>query len=161
VIFPHDANAKKILSDKPKGVFISDGPGGALPPQETIDTIKALLGKVPILACGLGHVALGMALGCKPMFLKRGHHGANYPVKNTEDARVEVTEQRHTVALDRENVLGNPRAKLLFENINDSSVEGICVADGSAIGLQPTLAPAQPGQVNPHIKRFVDTLARG
>ena len=157
-VLPYNADAKTVLSSARQGVFVSDGPGGVLPPEETVATIKALVGRVPLLACGLGHVALGVALGCKAVFLKRGHHGANYPVRNVEHGRVEVTEQRHTVMLDRTSVTENPKVKLLCENINDSTAEGVRAADGAAIGLQSTLAPAQAGMVNPYIKQFVDSL---
>lgn len=157
-VLPHDAGAEAITAGKPAGVFVSDGPGGSVPPRETIETVKALLGKVPILACGLGHVALGMALGCEPTFLKRGHHGVNYPVRNTADGAAEVTAQRHTVVLERESVAGSPDAELLWENINDGTVEGIRSADGSAAGFQSILAAPQAGQVNAHMKQFVEGL---
>jgi len=157
-VLPYNADAEAVLAVGPKGVFISDGPSDVFPPAETVATIKALAGRVPMLACGLGHVALGVALGCKAAFLKRGHHGANYPVKNLNQGRVEVTEQRHSVVLERRSVTDNPKVQLLFENINDATVEGICTADGTSVGLQSTLAPAQAGMVNPQIKHFVDSL---
>lgn len=158
IILPYDASPDVVWAGSPMGVFISDGPCGVMPPEKTVETIRALLGKVPILACGLGHVALGVALDCKATFLKRGHHGANYPIRNVQDGRVEVTEQRHSVSLERYSVCQNPRVKLVWENINDGTVEGICAADVPAIGMQSTLAAAQAGLVNPYIKQFVDNL---
>jgi len=157
-VFPHDAPARALLGCKPAGVFISDGPGGVLPPQQSVKAVKALVGKVPVLGCGLGHVALGMALGAEPMFLKRGHHGANYPVRNIADGAVEVTQQRHTVVLERKSVEDSPELELLWENINDATVEGIRAADGSAVGLQSILAAPQPGMVNAHVREFVESL---
>lgn len=158
VVVPYNADAAKVLATGAKGVLISDGPGGGLPAEETVETVRSLAGRIPLLGCGLGHVALGVALGCKADFLKRGHHGANCPVKNLADGRVEVSEQRHTVVLDRASVTENPKVKLLLENINDDTVEGISSADGSAVGFQFTLAPSCPGAVNPYIKQFVDGL---
>jgi len=125
VLVPHDASPDAVMATKPTGLFISDGPGADAPPQASVKTIKALLGRLPMLGCGLGHVALGMALGCKPAFLKRGHHGANYPVRNLSTGKVEVTQQRHTVMLDRGSVEASREAELLWENMNDSSVEGL------------------------------------
>jgi len=158
VVLAHDAAPKDVLATKAAGVFISDGPGASPPPKETVQTVKALLGKVPMLACGLGHVALGMALGCKAASLKRGHHGANYPVKNLSDGTVEVTQQRHTVLLDRDSVEAAADAELLYENMNDSSVEGVRSRDGSAAGLQSILAAPRPGAVNAHIQSFLGSL---
>lgn len=157
-VFSHESSVAQILDSDPAGVFVSDGPGGVVPPQETTETIAALVGQVPVFACGLGNVALGMALDCSPTFLKRGHHGANCPVRNTADGKVEVTQQRHTVTLDRASVTDSPRAELLWENMNDLSVEGIRSADGSAAGVQSILAPPGPGLVNEHIRRFVEEL---
>jgi len=158
-LFPHDVDGRTILKSKPAAVFISDGPSNVLPPERTVETIKGLLGEVPILACGLGHVALGVALGGHAIFLKRGHHGANYPVKNLETARVEVTEQRHSVCLDRESIVADGRVKLLWENLNDSTVEGILAADAPAIGLQVTLASPDGTRPNPHIQEFIESLS--
>ncbi len=161
VLHLHDADADAVLAGRPAGVFVSDGPTGGLPPERAVRTIRALLGKMPVMACGLGHVALGMALGCEATFLKRGHHGANYPVRNALDGRVEVTQQRHTVVLERESVVGNAEVELLLENINDGTVEGIRTPDGSAVGLQPILAAPQAGLVNAHVARFMTGLRRG
>jgi carbamoyl-phosphate synthase small subunit len=161
VVFPHDASEETVLACRPAGVFISDGPGGVLPPAEVARTVAALLGKAPLLGCGLGHVALGLAAGCRATFLKRGHHGANYPVRNLVDGTVEVTEQRHTVMLDRDSVQASRAVSLLAENINDGSVEGIRSPDARSAGLQFTLAAHAPGTVNVHIRRFVDALAKG
>ncbi len=159
VLHPYDADADSVLAGGPAGVFVSDGPAGGLPSEHVVQTIRALLGKVPVMGCGLGHVALGMALGCDVTFLKRGHHGANYPVRNLMDGRVEVTQQRHTVVLERESVQGSPEVELLWENINDGTVEGIRRPDGSAVGLQAILAAPQVGLVNAQIRQFIDALA--
>ena len=156
MIFPWDADADAILGREPAGLFVSDGPGGTLPPNKTVETLKAVVGKAPILACGLGHVALGVALGCAAEFLKRGHHGANYPVRNVLNGQVEVTQQRHTVTLRRESVAADPKVELLYENMNDGTVEGIRTPEGRAVGLQAVLAAPEPAAANRHILEFVE-----
>ena len=159
VLLPHDADATAVEAESAAGVVVSDGPGGGLPAEETVQAVASLMGKVPVLAWGLGHVALGMALGFEPTFLKRGHHGVNYPVRCLADGKAEVTGQRHTVMLARESVEGSDRAELLWENINDGTVEGIRSADGTATGLQFMPAAAQPGQVSAHVRRFVEQIS--
>ncbi len=72
------------------------------------------------------------------------------------DGSVEVTQQRHTVALDRDSVESSADLELVWENMNDGTVEGIRSADGSAVGLQAVLAAPHPGAVNTHIKQFVE-----
>jgi len=157
VLVPCGADARGVLAGKPVGVIISDGPDGVPPPKETVKTVKALLGKVPLLGCGLGHTVLGEALGCKSSFLKRGHHGVNYPVRNLVDGSLEVTVQRHSVLLDRDSVEKNPDVEVLWENLNDHTVEGIRSADGSAFGLQIVPASPTPGVVNAHLQKFVNS----
>jgi len=160
-VLPYDAGADAILASEPAGLFVSDGPGGAMPPQQAVEALKALVGKLPILACGLGCVALGLALGCEAEFLKRGHHGANYSVRNVLDGRVMVTSQRHSVALRRESVIAAPEVELLWENMNDGTAEGIRTPDGSAVGLQAILAGPNPTAVNKDILDFVEGLGAG
>jgi len=158
MLLPHDASAEAVVGCRPAGVFISDGSAAAAPPKASVETVKALLGQVPLLGCGLGHVALGVALGCEIAFLKRGHHGANYPVRNLSDGAVEVTAQRHTVLVDRDSAAASSEVEVTWENINDSTVEGIGAADGSALGFQHLLAAPEPGAVNGHIRHFVERL---
>jgi len=161
VVLRYDAGARDILAGEPAWVFVSDGPGAGLPPAAAVETLRALLGKVPILGCGLGHVALGLALGCEAEFLRNGHHGANYPVRNLLDGKAEVTHQRHTVALKRQSVLDNPEVELLWENMTDQTVEGIRARDGSAVGLQAVLAEPTVGAVNGHILEFARAAQAG
>lgn len=158
VLLPHDADAAAVGAEGAAGVIVSDGPGGGLPAEETVRAVASLLGRVPVLAWGLGHVALGMALGCEPTFLKRGHHGVNYPVRCLAGGNPEVTGQRHTVTLERESVCAGERVELLWENINDGTVEGIRSADGTATGLQFMPAAAQPGEVSAHVRRFIEEI---
>ncbi|MFO7955496.1 MAG: hypothetical protein R6X33_00140 [Candidatus Brocadiia bacterium] len=157
---PYDASADDVLAGDPAGVVVSDGPGTALPPAETVETLEGLLGQVPILALGLGHVALGLALGCEASFLRRGHHGANCPARNVRSGEAAVTLQRHSVVLDHDSVAEAADAELVWEHMNDGTVEGIASADGTAEGLQFIPAPAQPGLVNDHIQRFIDKITK-
>ncbi|MFP4028017.1 MAG: carbamoyl phosphate synthase small subunit [Candidatus Brocadiia bacterium] len=156
---PWDSAPDDILESEPDGVLVSDGPGGSLPADQTIETLRELRGRVPLYGWGLGHVALGMALGCEPTFLKRGHHGANYPIRNVVDGSLEIAVQRHTVLLDRESVESCENAEVLWENLNDETVEGIRSADGSIVGMQVLPVPPHPDGVNPHMQSFVDRLA--
>ena len=161
VVFPHDAQPEAIMRCGPDGLFVTDGPGGVKPPAAVVETIKSLLGRLPMLACGLGHGALGVALGCEVSFLKRGHHGANYAVRNLQDGTMDVSHQRHSVLVDRDSAEQCGAALVTWENVNDGTVEGIGSSDGSAAGIQFMLPAPQAGAVNEHIKGFVDRLSRG
>jgi len=158
VVFAHDATAETILSAGPAGLFVSDGPGMCFPPARAVETVKALLGEMPVLACGLGHLTLGAAMGCEIAAMRRGHHGVNYPVRDVMDDTAEVTQQRHSVVLDRRSVESNARVQLTAENMTDQTVEGIRSRDGSAVGIQSMLNRPLPGRINEHMRRFVQGL---
>ena len=158
-VHAQDASAKEILADRPAGLYVSDGPGYCEPPAAAVKALKDIVGRLPILACGLGQVALGMALGCRPTLLKRGHHGANHPVRDLATGAVQVTQQRHTLMLDRSSVDRCADAQVLCENLHDKTVEGIRSADGSVTGYQYILAAPEPDALNASILAFQSRLA--
>lgn len=157
-VLPADATADDVLAAEPDGLFVSDGPGMTAPPQKAVQTVSELVGRLPVLAAGLGHVALGAALGCRLAFLKRGHHGVNCPVRNVQTGEVAVTSQRHSSVLDRGSVEDSPDVELTHEHINDRTVEGIATADETAVGLQFMPVPSEPGTVSAPIADFLANL---
>ena len=97
------SNTKQILDKKPKGIFLSNGPGD---PDATIKkilpTIKELINlKIPIFGICLGHQIISLALGAKTQKMFQGHRGANQPVKNLITNTVEITSQNHGFEVDR------------------------------------------------------------
>ena len=90
-------SAEKILSLKPNGVFLSNGPGDpAATGKYAIGIIRTLIKKkLPIFGICLGHQILALALGGKTKKMKLGHRGANHPVKNLLHDKVEITSQNH------------------------------------------------------------------
>lgn len=157
-ILQSDATPDAVWEQNPEALIVTDGPAFSHPPHEIVETLKSLTGRLPILACGLGSAALGMAMGCKVEYFQRGHHGANYPVRNTEDNSIENTQQRHSVVLNRQSVEENESVHLAFVNVNDGSVEGIRTSDGSALGYQPLLSSHGKEGINHHILDFFGTL---
>jgi carbamoyl-phosphate synthase small subunit len=123
-VFPAKATPKEIMSIKPDGIFLSNGPGDPAVVTYVIDTVKELLGKVPIFGICLGHQILGLALGAKTYKLKFGHHGANHPVKDLPGNHIGVTSQNHGFCVDVKSL--NPHeVEVIHVNLNDQSVEGI------------------------------------
>ena len=101
-VLPATAKAEDVLSRKPDGVFLSNGPGD---PAETgkyaVPEIKKLVasGK-PLFGICLGHQMLGIALGGKTKKMHQGHHGANHPVKDFTTNKVEIVSMNHGFAVD-------------------------------------------------------------
>ena len=104
-IVPADTSAEAILSLKPDGIFLSNGPGdpAATGAAYAIATIQKLIAAdKPIFGICLGHQLLALALGATTQKMHQGHHGANHPVKNLLTGAVEITSMNHgwTVARD-------------------------------------------------------------
>lgn len=132
-VVPAGATAEDILAGKPDGVVLSDGPGDPAANPAMVEELKKLLGKVPVMAVGLGHQMLCLAAGGKTEKLKAGHHGANQPAKDLSGGRTYVTSQNHCY------VVTDPGCGTVrFANVNDGTIEGVDYADKKAFGLQFT-----------------------
>lgn len=120
-VFPANSKPEDILSENPELVFISNGPGDPEDAPGTVDTVKALIGKVPVYGICMGHQIIGLALGCKTKKLKFGHHGGNHPVKDHKTGRVFITSQNHNY------IVSDLPADVeeTFTNVNDNTCEGI------------------------------------
>ncbi len=142
-VVPATATADEILACKPDGVFISNGPGDPAVVTYTIDTLKKLVGRLPIFGICLGHQLLTWALGGKTYKLKFGHRGCNQPVRNQETGKVEITSQNHGFAAD-EASLAKSGAVITHINLNDNTVEGF-THPGSALFSVQYHPEASPG----------------
>jgi len=134
-VVPAKTTAKEVLAQKPDGVFLSNGPGDPDPVTYAVDTVKSLLGKVPIFGICLGHQILALALGARTYKLKFGHRGANHPVKNLQTGKIEITSQNHGFCVDMDS-LKNKDIELTHLNLNDNTVEGIRCEKLAAFSVQ-------------------------
>lgn len=106
------------------GLFISNGPGDPMNCQNTIKNLTtALQHKKPIYGICLGNQLLALAAGASTFKLKYGHRSHNQPVIRTGTNNCFVTSQNHGYAING-NSLPNDW-EVLFENLNDGTVEGI------------------------------------
>lgn len=122
-VVPGTATAAEVLAHKPDGVFLSNGPGDPRPLSYAINTIRDLLGRVPMFGICLGHQLMGLACGAEIYKLKFGHRGANQPVLNNDNGRVEITSQNHGFAIDAGSL---PKSlEVTHVNLNDQTVEGL------------------------------------
>ncbi len=133
---PWNTPIEKILSYKPKGVVISNGPGD---PQKCIDTIataKSLIEKnIPTLGICLGAQIIGLAGNATTYKLKYGHRGQNKPCLNLDNNQVYVTSQNHGYCIDPES-LKDSQFDLWFKNTDDKTVEGIKHKKQKCIAVQ-------------------------
>jgi len=132
-IVPASTSAEAILKLKTDGLLLAGGPGDPHVAAEVVDTVKALLGKTPILGIGLGHQILALALGCTVKRMKVGHHGVNYSVKRTADGKGEISVQHHSFVVDQDVPAG---VEVTYVNVNDGTVEGIRSTEHPASSVQ-------------------------
>ena len=150
-VLPAEATAAGILARKPDGVFLSNGPGDPEGVPYAIETVRGLLGKVPMFGICLGHQIMGLALGGRTFKLKFGHHGCNQPVSDLVTGRVEITSQNHNFAVDADSLGG--QARITHVNLNDGTVEGLAVPSLRCFSVQYH-PEASPG---PHDSRYLFT----
>lgn len=157
-VVPAWATAEEILSRKPDGVFLTNGPGDPAAVKGADKTVAQLLGKVPVFGICLGHQILALALGGKTWKMKFGHRGANQPVKDLVTGKVEITAQNHGFAVDAKSLEG--RAEVTHLNLNDSTVEGLVVPGARAFSVQyhPEASPG-PHDARHLFQRFADVMA--
>lgn len=121
VIIPSDASRADIMDLIPDGLFLSNGPGDPGSEVLAIETIRSLLGKLPIFGVCLGHQILAQALSASTYKLKFGHRGSNQSVKDPH-GKILTTAQNHGFAVQG---IGRDLNAFIDINISDQTNEGI------------------------------------
>jgi carbamoyl-phosphate synthase small subunit len=159
-VVPAQTSADEVLSLKPDGVFLSNGPGDPEPCDYAIAAIKQFLeAGVPLFGICLGHQLLGLATGARTVKMKFGHHGANHPVIELDSGRVFISSQNHGFAVDEATLPSNVRAT--HRSLFDGSLQGIACTDRPAFGFQghPEASPG-PRDLAPLFSQFVESMLR-
>ncbi len=151
-VFPATAGADELA--RFDGVVLSNGPGDPEPLAEQIETVKALLGRVPVFGICLGHQLLALATGHETFKLPFGHRGANHPVLEKATGRVLVTAQNHGFAV-------RPAAgrEATYVSLYDGTVEGLDYPELAARSVQfhPEAGPG-PHDAWPLLETWVEEV---
>lgn len=123
-VVPAFTKSKEILDAKPEGVFLANGPGDPAAVTYLVQTVRELIGKVPLFGICLGHQMLGLALGGTTSKLKFGHRGGNHPVMDMKTQKIEITSQNHGFVVDMDS-LPKDEVELTHINLNDKTLEGL------------------------------------
>ena len=133
-VLPGRATAEEVLAHHPDGVFLSNGPGDPEVLGYCVDTVRGLVGRVPMFGICLGHQLLALACGAKTFKLKFGHRGANQPVIDLETGKVEITSQNHGFAVDEATLPAE--LAVTHRNLNDGTIEGLRHRSAAAASVQ-------------------------
>ena len=136
LVVPGDWNADAILETGSRAVLVSNGPGDPAVLAGPIETVRELLGQVPLFGICLGHQVIGLALGLETFKLPFGHRGANHPVRDLRSGRVLVTVQNHGFA-----VADSRDVEVTHVSLNDGTVEGLAGDGFATVQFHPEAAP--------------------
>ena len=132
-VVPADTSAEEILAAEPDGVMLSNGPGDPAENTAQIETLRSLLGKVPMFGICLGHQLLALAAGSATEKLKYGHRGVNQPVREVGGSRTYITSQNHGYAVVNSSI---KQGSVSYVNANDGTCEGIDYPELRAFSVQ-------------------------
>lgn len=135
IILPYNTTKEEILKYKPDGLFISSGPGNPTNLEGTINLVKELVGTIPMFGVGLGNLVIAKAYGVNTIRMNGGHHGCNYPVKNINTGKIEITTQNHLYSIDKD-CLNNSLLKASHVNVIDNEIEGLVDNENNIMGIQ-------------------------
>ena len=150
-VVPGNWDADAVLETDPSAVLVANGPGDPAVLTGQIETIRSLLGRVPLFGICLGHQLLGLALGLDTFKLPFGHRGANHPVRERDTGRVLVTAQNHGFA-----VAHGDGVEVSHVSLNDGTVEGLTGEDFATVQFHPEAAPG-PLDALPFFDRIAET----
>ena len=138
-ILNSSSSIDEIMKNNPKGIFLSNGPGDPYATTKVIrSTIMSIIDlQIPIFGICLGHQILSIALNAKTKKMFQGHRGANHPVKNLNNNKVEITSQNHGFEVDRNS---------FSEDIIETHIS---LFDGSNEGIKHKSLPIFSVQYHP------------
>lgn len=159
-LLPYNTDAEKILGLNFDGLIISSGPEEDSVIPEIVETVKKLIGKIPLLGISTGHLIICLALGGKIKQMKIGHRGMNYPVKPPSSYKGDITVQNHSLVVDDDSINNIKDIKITLYNVNDKTIEEIESEELKFISTQ--YYPVSPGfdEVNEVFKRFLNITNR-
>lgn len=157
IVFPYNVTKEEILKYKPDGLFISNGPGNPQYLDEVVENIKSFVGVLPVFGINLGYELIGRAYGIESYKLNTGHHGLNYPVKNLQTNKIEITAQNYLYSLNQEELL-NSDLEITHQNVIDKEVVGFMNKENNVFAVLFDSVPQIDQDSENVFKTFIDLI---
>ncbi len=136
-VFPLATPAEEVLSWKPDGIMLSNGPGDPAAMPEAVTEIQKLQdSETPVFGICLGHQLLALANGLSTYKMHNGHRGINHPIKNLETGSCEITSQNHGFVVNLEEAEGRDDLEVTHIHLNDNTLAGIRIKAKPAFSVQ-------------------------
>ena len=158
-VIPADYPSTELITKKPDGIFLSNGPGDPSACNYAIDNIRELIShRIPIFGICLGFQLLCLASEAKTYKMKFGHHGANHPVVDVDTRKVSITSQNHGFAVDATSL--NKNHKITHKSLFDDSLQGVELVESPAYGFQghPEASPG-PQDIYYLFEKFINYMS--
>lgn len=134
IIFPARTSELIIQAHQLQALVLSNGPGNPEDVQVAPQTIKSLIGKLPIMAICMGHQLLARALGGQTYKLKFGHRGSNHPIKDEVLKCIYMASHNHGYAVEAKSL--PLTVKVSMHNLNDQTVAGFMSISDKLLSVQ-------------------------
>jgi carbamoyl-phosphate synthase small subunit len=172
-LHPCATSAEELLEEDPDAIFLANGPGDPAALGYVVETVRALVGRMPVWGICLGHQLLCRAVGLETFKLPFGHRGTNHPVKDLQTGHVEITSQNHGFAavgpggartIDADEPVRWSTdfggAVLSHVNLYDRTVEGLELLDvpGGTVQYHPEAGPGPHDSLH-LFDRFLQRIA--
>ncbi|MGF1568460.1 MAG: glutamine-hydrolyzing carbamoyl-phosphate synthase small subunit [Nodosilinea sp.] len=157
IVMPVSSSLEEIMSYRPDGIFLSNGPGDPAAVKQAPELVQALLDyQIPTFGICMGHQILGLSLGASTFKLKFGHRGLNQPCGLEQ--QVEITSQNHGFAIDAATIPAETVA-VTHLNLNDQTVAGLAHKTLPIFSVQyhPEASPG-PHDADYLFSKFVETM---
>jgi len=155
-VVPASTTTEEVMALNPDGVFLSNGPGDPRDITYVTDSVRRLIGRVPLFGICLGHQVIGQAFGGTIFKLKFGHRAANHPVKD-DGQQILITSQNHGYGVVLDSL--PEEVEVTDVNLNDGTAEGLRHKSLPVLSVQyhPEASPG-PHEASTYFDRFIDIM---
>ena len=136
----NEITIEELMNLKPKGIVVSPGPGRPENAGISVDVIKELGNKIPILGVCLGHQAIGLAFGGNIKEAKNIMHGNKSNIRVKKDILFSGIKRKfevmryHSLIIEKETL--PKEIEVIASSLDDEEIMAIKHKEFNIYGLQ-------------------------